>query len=526
MRVTATRWIRRSFQLLALPASVVLSSMVLGSDGSQTVSETDSVPIANVALPLVSSFPLQKASSGAFSATEIHPVQWDLPSAASRTGNHKSAFRAEIAGCVPSHAVVVPAASVAEVAALQPTPIPLPTCEEFDVAVANTAVASILPAPDHGFRKSGAQLPPQLGEIAMVKWEASNQCSVGGGKVPMRQAFAASDCPTIAWDNSPADDFLPEPASAYPVGSSSELAYADSAESVSGKAFLTSISRQTVPAVPADVMKELTALTPAPAPVSVRDSYIAELNQLLEGQSNWVFGNEKVVDLAPGEPEVAGSSYLDELNALASRSNASTGYHNTAFTLQDSAVKKSDEKPTGAPTHKPNFPIENAYQEIGSKDPNDPKFGCKEGVCGQKSLYDYFQPLTSVYVTGMSSQPPSRAKATDNAKLTLPDDSACLYMDNASPIAYHVPPRFGGSRPSRNTLKLCHNPLYYEDPNLERCGQSYGCLSTAASVVHFSSAIAMTPFKMSQNCPRDCVQALPDCPTCHKFGKDAYCSGR
>ena len=518
MRVTVTRWIRRSFQLLALPASVFLSSMALGAEGSQTVPQTDSTPTSNVPLPLVSSFPLQKASDGAFAATEIHPLSCSLYPAEMRSGSQKPAFHAEIAGCVPSNQHLLQSTSRVEVAEVVPATVALPAFAGIQSEVRGGVQDSTSTGRDDGNRKSGVQPVPQPGEISMVKWEASGQVSGGGGKIPMSQDFTAADCPTIPWANSNFGDLLAEPTTSDAVGASSVVSNVDSSESVSGKAMLSSISSPNAEAVPTDVMKELAVLTPSLATVSAGDTYLAELDELLQGQANWLFGDEEIVDLAPREPEVATGHYLDELNSLASKNGHLAGntYHNTSLSRQDAGGQQSAEDAN----HKSNFPITNPYETIAATEE------CCTGNSGEKPLTDFFKPVAEISVTGLSTQPPSRSADDMQNLLKRPVDSACQYMDNATPIAYYVPPRFGGSRPSRNTLKLCHNPLYYEDPNLERCGQSYGCMTTAVSVVHFSTAIAMTPFKMSQNCPRDCVQALPDCPTCHKFDNDVYCSGR
>ncbi len=517
MRVTVTRWIRGSFQLLALPASVFLSSMALGAEGTQTVPQTDSTPTSNVPLPLVSSFPLQKASDGAFAATEIHPLSCQLDPAELRTGSQKPAFNAEIAGCVPANLDLPHSISSVQVAEFTPTFVPLPTCAELQSETEGGVQALTSTSRDDGNRKSGTQTAPQLGEIAMVRWEASGQLSNGGGKIPMSHGFTASACPTITWASSTAQDLSANPTKPAAGGASANVSHADSLESVSGKAYPTSTSSQVVGAVPTGVMKQLLVLAPSLDPVSAGDTYLAELDGLLQGQSNWLFGNEEIVDMAPREPEVATGSYLDELNSLASKNGhlADNTYQNTSFSQQNAVGEQSAEDPE----HESNFPIMNSYETIAAAEE------CCTGNSGEKPLTDFFKPVAEISVTGLSTQPPSRS-GDDIKELQRPEDKACQYMDNATPLAYLVSTRFGGLRPSRNTLKLCHNPLYYEDPNLERCGQSYGCMTTVVSVVHFSTAIAMTPFKMSQNCPRDCVQALPDCPTCHKFDNDVYCSDR
>lgn len=76
--------------------------------------------------------------------------------------------------------------------------------------------------------------------------------------------------------------------------------------------------------------------------------------------------------------------------------------------------------------------------------------------------------------------------------------------------------------PHRNTYPLRHRPLYFEDPNLERCGQSAGCLTELTSAIHFGARIPALPCMMASSPPHDCARSLPDCPTCSSFGPEAY----
>jgi hypothetical protein len=55
---------------------------------------------------------------------------------------------------------------------------------------------------------------------------------------------------------------------------------------------------------------------------------------------------------------------------------------------------------------------------------------------------------------------------------------------------------------------LCHNPLYFEDINLERHGHSFGLLQPAVSVGHFFVRIPFWPYMMAINPPRECVYTL------------------
>lgn len=78
------------------------------------------------------------------------------------------------------------------------------------------------------------------------------------------------------------------------------------------------------------------------------------------------------------------------------------------------------------------------------------------------------------------------------------------------------------ARPDRNPYPFKHNPLYFEDPNLERCGQTSGCLTEITSAIHFVGRIPILPYLMTVRPPASCVRALPDCPTCSEFAIDAY----
>ena len=68
-----------------------------------------------------------------------------------------------------------------------------------------------------------------------------------------------------------------------------------------------------------------------------------------------------------------------------------------------------------------------------------------------------------------------------------------------------------GSRPMTEPLtyhygwaasNLCHNPLYFEEPGVERFGRSYGVLQPVASGIHFFSNVALLPAKMVVHPPR------------------------
>ncbi len=57
---------------------------------------------------------------------------------------------------------------------------------------------------------------------------------------------------------------------------------------------------------------------------------------------------------------------------------------------------------------------------------------------------------------------------------------------------------------------------------MERCGEGYGVFTDAVSAARFFGRVPLVPYMMGAQPPGDCVRALPDCPTCQRFGSDAY----
>ncbi len=70
--------------------------------------------------------------------------------------------------------------------------------------------------------------------------------------------------------------------------------------------------------------------------------------------------------------------------------------------------------------------------------------------------------------------------------------------------------------PNRYPIAALHNPLYFEDYNLERCGHSIGCTQTAVSAFKFLAHTAILPYQMIEQpwcmveCDRlDCQNRSP-----------------
>lgn len=240
-------------------------------------------------------------------------------------------------------------------------------------------------------------------------------------------------------------------------------------------------------------------------------SYLTELNQLLGRQADWILARGSLVDLAPGAPsvEVTTESYLDDLRRLSpvGRAQFSAMTHRSI--------------PTGLVHRSPYRQIENdgartvEYYEIPAES--------RCASTGGKSATGLFQPLTYIKVNGVSTDPPKPPKnvKTPELKLTRPSNDACAYLSDEIPGHYFTS-GYGVRKSPRNTLKFCHNPLYFEDPNQERCGQSKGCLTSACSAIHFTTMAVLLPYQKTVDPPNSCVAALPDCPTCSSFASDAY----
>jgi hypothetical protein len=106
--------------------------------------------------------------------------------------------------------------------------------------------------------------------------------------------------------------------------------------------------------------------------------------------------------------------------------------------------------------------------------------------------------------------------------LAKPEDSNPQQTSSVPAEHHYVPAPWHRSHASRNTYPIRYRPLYFEDPNMERCGQTGGCLTEVKSIAHFAGRIPLLPYMMASDSPHKCVRALPDCPTCQQFGPDAY----
>lgn len=160
--------------------------------------------------------------------------------------------------------------------------------------------------------------------------------------------------------------------------------------------------------------------------------------------------------------------------------------------------------------------------QLISQDQQLPADADAEEPAIEVAVADLFEPMRRVAVAGPSSIPPVLPDDAAVSSLQEPTDRATDYMESTAPVCYFTQ-GYGVRRAPRNTWRFYCHPLYYEEVNLERCGRSKGCCTTACSALHFASRAAITPYLMTLQHHDDCVRTLPDCPTCHEFGCEATC---
>ena len=108
--------------------------------------------------------------------------------------------------------------------------------------------------------------------------------------------------------------------------------------------------------------------------------------------------------------------------------------------------------------------------------------------------------------------------------------TAHLAVQNPPDLATHVDPPgrerviWGEPWPAdalrfyRYTVPFSHRPLYFEQPNLERCGHHCGVFTPYTSAGHFFGSAVLLPLHMVLDPPCRCVPTLGDCPTCESYG--------
>lgn len=128
-------------------------------------------------------------------------------------------------------------------------------------------------------------------------------------------------------------------------------------------------------------------------------------------------------------------------------------------------------------------------------------------------------PIRSIEIRKAVKVPP--LGALENPKLREPADQALAVLRKRPPYKFWPVYREPWTA-SRDSFAFHHNPLWFEDPNLERCGRGLRNFSSLASAVHFSGNIAILPYRMTAEPAYSCVRTLPDCTVCQRYGCEAY----
>lgn len=358
-------------------------------------------------------------------------------------------------------------------------------------------------------------------DVVNVGWTASRRSLADGKALQTNVAFQSKECPHLQFAS---DRLVPVPKA------ESVLAKKDSRAEIqtvdAGQSQFTSLAHsKTVGTQPhpshRDELRQLTR-DANPAPPTISETYLDELQSLVQGPSVWLFTNGALLDLAPDEDEAdsIGPTYLNDLESLSPDSSKLRQGRSQA--PQRNAPQKTADQQRFIRVARENLQDERAYLPPSARGNYElgPEKSC-EGVGGE-AIVDKFSPLTSIRLSGGSSAPPQTYSGAENELLNRPDNAACAYLESSFPAFYQPPTQFGVRRPHRYPQKFCHNPLYFEDANLERCGQSNGCLTTVGSAIQFGTQIAMLPYLTTATHPDDCVETLGDCSTCQEFGPEAY----
>ena len=119
----------------------------------------------------------------------------------------------------------------------------------------------------------------------------------------------------------------------------------------------------------------------------------------------------------------------------------------------------------------------------------------------------YLQELMKPVRTIQLSAGINRSQVPDNQAASLIKTDKPILITNSGTV----------SLPDRYTVCITYRPLYYEDANLERCGNGHGIWQPAYSGFKFLATTLVLPYKMGRQCPIAEVRCPGDCKTCQSF---------
>jgi hypothetical protein len=116
-------------------------------------------------------------------------------------------------------------------------------------------------------------------------------------------------------------------------------------------------------------------------------------------------------------------------------------------------------------------------------------------------------------------KPICEIEISSNKTAARPENKASQSMQSP-PLVQIVAVGSSAPRPNRYTVGFRHRPLYFEQPNLERCGNAHGIFQNALSGAHFIASTIALPYHMGQKSPQCTVPTKGDCYTCQSFEMD------
>ncbi|WP_310821112.1 hypothetical protein [Stratiformator vulcanicus] len=114
-------------------------------------------------------------------------------------------------------------------------------------------------------------------------------------------------------------------------------------------------------------------------------------------------------------------------------------------------------------------------------------------------------------------------KPTTQLTATLGTTDMAVPCDPAADLFDQWGDRYVIAQPWANVtpepMEFCfhHQPLWFEDANLERCGRTIGCLQPALSGAYFFANTTTIPYRFAAECPKDLVCAKQFCGPCQKY---------
>jgi hypothetical protein len=133
----------------------------------------------------------------------------------------------------------------------------------------------------------------------------------------------------------------------------------------------------------------------------------------------------------------------------------------------------------------------------------------KAMMAKQRALAGYLQklqkPMSEIYVGGANRE---AKPAPVNQAVQLTSHLQSQWVANT-----HTAPRVSNRYP----VAFCHRPLYFQQVDLERCGNHHGCLQNAISAGHFLYGVAVLPYRLASQCPSTLVKSPGDCRSGQTF---------